>query len=74
MTNMFYVACVALFVLAAGGFFVGVVFNSTQKYIIDRRTTALLTPTQGITLPRKCAPFYLDGTDKWITCMGVGKK
>ena len=26
------------------------------------------------TLPQKCAPFYNNGTDDWIECMGVGKK
>lgn len=25
-------------------------------------------------LPTKCAPYYNDGTDQWIECMGVGRK
>lgn len=25
-------------------------------------------------LPTKCAPFYNDGSDRWIECMGVGYK
>lgn len=25
-------------------------------------------------LPEKCRPYYNDGTDRWIECMGVGRK
>ena len=27
-----------------------------------------------IHLPTKCRPYLGDGTDRWINCMGVGKK
>ena len=35
--------------------------------------------TQSVTmarqsLPQKCAPYYNDGTEQWIDCMGVGYK
>lgn len=25
-----------------------------------------------VSLPEKCAPYYNDGTERWIDCMGVG--
>ena len=27
-----------------------------------------------VSLPTKCRPYLGDGTDRWINCMGVGKK
>ncbi len=29
---------------------------------------------KAVPLPVKCAPYYNDGTDSWINCMGVGYK
>ena len=30
------------------------------------------TKERRVTLPEKCRPYYGDGTDRWINCMGVG--
>ncbi len=32
------------------------------------------TPEPELTLPQKCAQYYDDGSDRWIDCMGVGKR
>ena len=41
----------------------------------DRNATrGAASESTSVHLPTKCRPYYNDGTDNWINCMGVGKK
>lgn len=48
--------------------FVAIIFWQNAK--------ASETPKERVrfNLPAKCQPYYNDGTERWINCMGVGKK
>jgi hypothetical protein len=32
------------------------------------------TAVDRVSLPEQCKQFYNDGTDRWVECMGVGRK
>lgn len=58
-----------LFIIAQGVYmFLAIYFWQAAK--AESRPPSLVVAH----LPTKCAPFYNDGTDAWINCMGVGKK
>lgn len=47
---------------------------NTETRVVEASDSGI-TPTNGrVHLPTKCRPFYNDGTDRWIECMGVGYK
>jgi len=50
-------------------FIVGTVFNVLPVEKVEKKVAR-----HRISLPEKCEEFYLDGTDNWINCMGVGLK
>ncbi len=70
MTKLMQITLLVLLITAACGVLTGAMFISIQEHVINERTEALLTPVR----ISQCQQFFLDGTDNWINCMGVGKK
>ena len=68
-TQLFVVSVIigvlALVVLYLGICIIGYT-KAAGQFVADAPTA------QRQSLPEKCAPYYQDGTDAWINCMGVG--
>ena len=53
----------------------GIVRNDTHITVRDRGvqvTYPASVKRERLSLPQKCKPYYNDGTERWIDCMGVG--
>lgn len=65
---MLALVIIAAFVLLSAYFIGAIAVFEKSKEVTQSVTTSR------VHLPTKCRPYYNDGTDRWIDCMGVGYK
>jgi hypothetical protein len=67
-----YVSLIVVFAIFGSITYAVIATASELQYTVVYQEVIVKNEKQ--TLPQKCQPYYNNGTNEWINCMGVGLK